>query len=68
MKDILVTAEIKTPSGHAIRTSYSVPLGADLAYRVGNRLTHAAGYSMVTLRRMLEGEHGNDLLVEAPDA
>ena len=66
MKHILVTAEVKTPSGHVIRTSYEVPIGrvADIAYVVGNRLTHAAGYTMLTLRRQLDSDHGADLLVE----
>lgn len=67
MKDILVTAEVKTPSGHVIRTSYTVPTDGrvgDIAHAVGNRLTHAAGYTMIALRRQLESDHGMDLLVE----
>ena len=66
MKNILVTAEVKTPSGHVIRTSYEVPIDhvPDIAYAVGNKLTHAAGYTMITLRRQLDSDHGADLLVE----
>lgn len=67
MKDILVTAEVKTPSGHVIRTSYTVPTDGrvgDTAQAVGNMLTHAAGYTMIALRRLLDSDHGMDLLVE----